>query len=65
MFAKKNYLWTSGFEMMVQLNPAFKVMNTKEVATTYEAAHCLYASKLSKVGEGIWMGDFNTPGDIR
>ena len=24
----------------------------------------MYASKLSSIGEGIWMGDFNKPGDI-
>jgi len=39
-------------------------MNTKAVEATYEAAHCLYASRLDTIGDGIWMGDFNTPGDI-
>ena len=40
------------------------VMNTKTAKVIKEAAHCLYASKLSSIGEGIWMGDFNKPGDI-
>ena len=39
-------------------------MNTKTVQKTYEAAHCLYAGKLDKIGNNIWMGDFKTPGDI-
>jgi len=61
---KKNYFWNEEQEALVKLDPRFKVMNTKSVATTYEAAHCLYASKMSKVGEGFWMGDFNKHGDI-
>ena len=39
-------------------------MNTKYAKPIKEAAHCLYASKLSSIGENIWMGDFNKPGDI-
>ena len=39
-------------------------MNTKTVPFTYEAAHCLYAGRMDKINEGIWMGDFNKPGDI-
>jgi len=62
---KKNYFWNERGEALVQLEPSKEVMNTKTVATTREAAHCLYAAKLSKIGEGIWMGDFNKPGDIR
>ena len=30
----------------------------------YEAAHCLYAGRMDKIGEDIWMGDFNAPGSI-
>ena len=40
-------------------------MNTKFVETTYEAAHCLYAGRMDRIGEGIWMGDFQVPGDIQ
>ena len=37
-------------------------MNTKTVQTTYEATHCLYAGKMSEIGNGIWMGDLNSNG---
>jgi CMP-N-acetylneuraminic acid synthetase len=61
---KKNYYWDSNFELVTPWPEAQAVMNTKFVDTTYEAAHCLYAGKMSKIGQSIWMGDFMTPGDI-
>ena len=30
-------------------------MNTKYVDPVYEAAHCLYASKMDWIGKGLWM----------
>ena len=39
-------------------------MNTKVVGVTYEAAHCLYAGRLDSIGSGIWMGNFQIPGQI-
>ena len=39
-------------------------MNTKTADPVYEAAHCLYAGKMSNIGKGIWMGDFSKKGDI-
>ena len=33
-------------------------MNTKTVKKTFEAAHCLYASRLDTIKDGIWMGNF-------
>ena len=39
-------------------------MNTKTVQITYEAAHCLYAGHLDKIGEQVWMGDFSSNGSI-
>jgi CMP-N-acetylneuraminic acid synthetase len=65
MFAvmeKMNYFWDEGFNFLTPLRD--DAMNTKNVQTTYEAAHCLYASRLDTIEQGIWMGDFNTPGDI-
>ena len=59
---KKNYFWDGNENLLTPLAEA--VMNTKTVQKTYEAAHCLYAGQLDKVGKGIWMGDFNKPGDI-
>ena len=39
-------------------------MNTKTADKVFEAAHCLYAGKLSAIKDGIWMGNFNNPGEI-
>ena len=54
---KKNYYWNHAGSLITPLTEA--VMNTKTVAPVYEAAHCLYAGRLDKIAEGIWMGDFN------
>jgi len=59
MFAvmeKKNYFWNNSGKILTPLTE--DVMNTKTVAPTYEAAHCLYASRLDTIKDGIWMGDF-------
>ena len=59
MFAvmeKKNYFWNENMEILTPLTE--DVMNTKTVAKTYEAAHCLYASRMDTIEDGIWMGDF-------
>ena len=61
---KKNYFWDEGENLITPWPTDQACMNTKVVGTTYEAAHCLYAGRLDKIGKGIWMGDFNTPGDI-
>jgi len=59
---KKNYFWKSDGTFLTELDEA--VMNTKTASTIYEAAHVLYASRLSDIGKGIWMGDFRRQGDI-
>ena len=59
MFAvieKKNYFWSEHGQILTPLTE--DVMNTKTVQKTYEAAHCLYASRLDTIKDGIWMGDF-------
>jgi CMP-N-acetylneuraminic acid synthetase len=61
---KRNYYWNSHFKLVTPWPKDQEVMNTKFVETTYEAAHCLYAGKMSKIGHGVWMGDFAKPGDI-
>jgi CMP-N-acetylneuraminic acid synthetase len=66
MFAvmnKKNYFWNKDGSLLTPLTE--DVMNTKTVGVTYEAAHCLYAGRLDKIGKGIWMGDFNNTGEIK
>jgi len=64
VIAKKNYFWNKRHEMITEWPKDQACMNTKMVGKTYEAAHCLYAGRLDKIGEGIWMGDFNNPGEI-
>ena len=59
---KKNYFWNDKQEFLTPLTEA--VMNTKTVPVIYEAANCLYAGRLDKIGQGVLMGDFNTPSDI-
>jgi len=59
---KKNYFWDENKILLTPLAEA--VMNTKTVQKTYEAAHCLYAGRMDKIGKDIWMGNFNKPGDI-
>ena len=59
---KKNYFWDSNKKLITPLTEA--VMNTKTVPVTYEAAHCLYAGRLDRIGESVWMGDFSRPGNI-
>ena len=61
---KKNYYWDDNNAMVTPWPDGQDVMNTKVVGITKEAAHCLYAGKLSDIGKGIWMGRFNVPGDI-
>ena len=62
MFAvikKKNYFWNKKGKLIVPWPQGEPCMNTKAVDETLEAAHCLYAGKMSLIGQGVWMGDFN------
>jgi CMP-N-acetylneuraminic acid synthetase len=59
---KKNYFWDGDGKLLTPLTEA--VMNTKTVNYTFEAAHCLYASRIDTIQKGIFMGDFNKPKDI-
>ena len=59
---KKNYFWTSEGDFLTPLKEG--IMNTKTADPVLEAAHCLYAGKMSKIGQQIWMGDFTKKGDI-
>ena len=62
VMAKKNYFWDDKGRFLTPFEGA--VMNTKYAKPIFEAAHVLYASKLSDIGKGIWMGDFSVPGQI-
>ena len=53
---KKNYFWDPNGQLITKWTDGLAVMNTKFVDSTYEAANCLYASKLSLIAQGSWMG---------
>ena len=63
VIAKKNYFWDDQKKLITPWPKGYQIMNTKMVGVTYEAAHCLYAGRMDKIGEGIWMGTFNKPND--
>jgi len=53
---KKNYFWNSNGDLITKWTEGLACMNTKFVDSTYEAANCLYASRLSLIKQGSWMG---------
>lgn len=55
VIAKKQYFWDATGKMISPWPEDQKLMNTKTMNVTYEAAHCLYASKLDIVKDGCWM----------
>ena len=56
VFEKKTYYWDKNLKPITDWKGS-TIMNTKCVDLVYEAAHCLYASKMDWVGEGLWMDD--------
>jgi CMP-N-acetylneuraminic acid synthetase len=59
VFEKKTYYWDKNGESLTDWGNS-SIMNTKFVEPIYEAAHCLYASRLDIIGKGYWM-DTNYP----
>lgn len=59
VFEKKTYYWNTNGEPITDWKNA-SIMNTKIVEPIYEAAHCLYASRLDIIKDGKWM-DTNYP----
>jgi len=62
VFKKKTYYWDKNKNNITDWKN-LPVMNTKFVDPVYEAAHCLYASRMDIIGEGMWMST-NGPDDI-
>lgn len=60
VISKKQYFWDNSGKMISEWPEGQKIMNTKYMNITYEAAHCLYASRMDIIGEGYWM-DRKTP----
>ena len=54
VFEKKTYFWNTNKEVATDWKN-YGFMNTKLVDPVYEAAHCLYASRMDIIGEGYWM----------
>lgn len=59
VFEKKTYYWDKQENPITDWKGA-SIMNTKVVEPIYEAAHCLYASRLDIIKDGFWM-DTNYP----
>jgi CMP-N-acetylneuraminic acid synthetase len=57
VIGKKQYYWNEDGDMITNWPEGLTIMNTKMVETTYEAAHCLYASRMDTIKDGIWMGE--------
>ena len=61
VFEKKTFLYGSDGRMLNRFHGEDKylaTLETKLVETCYEAAHTLYAGKMSDIEEGIFMGTF-------
>tara|TARA_Y100001938_G_scaffold148452_1_gene232186 strand:+ start:1876 stop:2556 length:681 start_codon:yes stop_codon:yes gene_type:complete len=59
VFEKKTYYWDKEGLPITDWGNS-RIMNTKFVDPIYEAAHCLYASRMSLIRHGYWM-DGNLP----
>ena len=59
VFKKKTYYWDKNGKAITDWKGE-TTMNTKYVDPVYEAAHCLYASRMDIIGDGFWM-DTNSP----
>lgn len=59
VFEKKTYYWDKNGKSITDWGNS-TIMNTKFVDLIYEAAHCLYASRLDIIKNGYWM-DNNLP----
>lgn len=59
VFEKKTYYWDKN-KLPITNWGGLPGMNTKLVEPVYEAAHCLYASRMDIIGKGHWV-DVNSP----
>ncbi len=60
VFEKKTYYWDKNKNNLTDWK-GITSMNTKFVDPVYEAAHCLYASRMNIIGEGYWMNTESPP----
>ena len=60
VFEKKTYYWDKNGKSITDWGE-LPIMNTKFVDPIYEAAHCLYASRMDFIGDGYWMDTKSPP----
>tara|TARA_B100001964_G_C14214896_1_gene592255 strand:- start:1033 stop:1740 length:708 start_codon:yes stop_codon:yes gene_type:complete len=60
VFPKKTYYWDKNGDNLTDWKGS-TIMNTKFVDPIYEAAHCLYASRMDIIGDGYWMDTKSPP----
>lgn len=60
VFEKKTYYWDQLGTPLTDWKGK-TIMNTKLVEPIYEAAHCLYASRMDIIGRGHWMDTRSPP----
>jgi CMP-N-acetylneuraminic acid synthetase len=60
---KKNYFWNKEGIMVTPWPQDQTILNTKAVEVTYEAAHCLYASRIDTIKNDLFMGSFQKKDD--
>jgi CMP-N-acetylneuraminic acid synthetase len=63
VISKKNYFWSNTGRLLNQWPEGQDLLNTKAVEPTYEAAHCLYASRMDLIGKGQWCGSWRKQND--
>ena len=60
VFEKKTYYWDKENNPITNWGDS-RIMNTKFVEPIYEAAHCLYASRMDIIQGGYWMDTKSPP----
>lgn len=56
---KRQYFWNKEGKMINDWPEGETIMNTKVIEPTYEAAHCLYASRLNTIKNNKFMVDYS------
>jgi CMP-N-acetylneuraminic acid synthetase len=59
---KRNYFWDEDGNYLLESKK--EALNTKTAKKVKEAAHCLYAAPMEKIGKNIWMGDLQKKGEV-
>lgn len=56
VFEKKTYYWDKNHNSITDWK-GLPIMNTKLIDPVYEAAHCLYASRMDIIQNEMWLSD--------